>query len=116
MAFKRANTEEMEQRAAHEMKVLRAYQFDKSNNVAFDLQIDGWITIYNMTLVALYNEADKKKKDKSKCDPVGYFVSFPQHQDDDGNWWSYAYFKIIEPEQDMIEEQIEYLLNNPEEK
>ena len=54
-----------EERQAHQMIVKRAHQFD-NNNIAFDLEIDGWITIYNMTLVATYSEADKKKKDKSK--------------------------------------------------
>ena len=115
MAFKRTDKEAMEQRDPHKIVVLRAYQH-KNNNVSFDMEVDGWITIYNMTLVALYSEKDKKKKDKSKCDPIGYFIAFPQHQDDDGNWWSYAYFKIIEPEQDVIEEQIEHLLDGAEQK
>lgn len=110
---KKTKTEK--EREAHKMVVKRAHQFD-NNNIAFDLEIDSWITIYNMMMVAIYSEADKKKKDKSKCEPESYFISFPQHKDDKGNWWSYAYFKIIEPEQDMIEEQIEHLLAEAEEK
>lgn len=103
-----------ERTETHEMTVKRAHKF-KNNNIAFDLVIDGWITIYNMMLVATYSEADKKKKDKSKCTPESYFVTFPQHKDDAGNYWSYAYFKILQPEQDMIEEQVEHLLDEAEE-
>ena len=110
---KKKKTEERTE--VHQMVVTRAYQF-KNNNIAFDLKIDGWLTIYNMMLVALYSEKDKKKKDKSKCEPEGYFITFPQHKDDKGNYWSYAYFKILEPEQDMIEEQIEHLLDEAEEE
>ena len=113
MAFKKS---EKSERKPHMMVVKRAYQFDKSNNVAFDLEIDGWITIYNRRLVATYSEADKKKKDKSKCDPEAYFIAFPQHQDDNGNWWSYAYFKILQEEQDVIEDQIQHILDEAEEK
>ena len=69
-----------------------------------------------MKRVACYNGADKKKKDKSKCDPEAYFISFPQHQDDNGNWWSYAYFKILQEEQDVIEDQIQHILDEAEEK
>ena len=113
MAFKKT---EKSERKPHQMVVKRAHLFDKSNNVAFDLEIDGWITIYNMRLVATYSEADKKKKDKSKCEPESYFIAFPQHSDDKGNWWSYAYFKILQEEQDVIEEQIQYLLDEAEKK
>lgn len=107
MAMKRTtkNTE----REAHKMVVKRAHEFD-NGNVAFDLEIDSWLTIYNMTLVALH----ENKKDKNEI--TGYFVSFPQHKDDKGNYWSYAYFKIIQPEQDVIEEQIEHLLDEAEKK
>lgn len=108
-------TKKTEERKAHRMDVLRAHRFD-NNNIAFDLKIDDWITIYNMMLVAKYSEADKKKKDKSKCTPESYFISFPQHKDDKGNYWSYAYFKILEPEQDVIEEQIEHILDAADEK
>ena len=113
MAFKGSN--KSEERKPHKMEVLKAHQFE-NNNVAFDLKIDSWITIYNMRLVATYSEADKKKKDKSKCEPESYFIAFPQHQDDKGNWWSYAYFKILQEEQDVIEEQIQYILDNEETK
>ena len=108
MALKKTNKSNT-QREAHNMTVKRAHEF-KNGNVSFDLEIDSWITIYNMTLVALH----ENKKDKEEI--TGYFISFPQHKDDKGNYWSYAYFKIIQPEQDMIEEQIENLLENPEEK
>lgn len=97
------------EREAHNMTVKRAYEFE-NGNVAFDLEIDGWITIYNMTLVALHE--NKTKKDEI----TGYFISFPQHKDKEGNYWSYAYFKIIQPEQDMIEEQIEHLLEEGDNK
>lgn len=103
------------ERKAHMMVVKRAYKFD-NNNISFDLEIDGWITIYNMLLVATYSEKDKSKKDKSKCIPEAYFVSFPSHKDDKGNYYNYAYFKIIPDEQDVIEEQIEHLLDETEEK
>ena len=113
MAFKKT---EKSERKPHQMVVKRAHLFDKSNNVAFDLEIDGWITIYNMRLVATYSDADKKKKDKSKCEPESYFVTFPQHQDDNGNWWSYAYFKILQEEQDVIEDQIQAILDGEDQK
>ena len=105
MALKR--TSKTTEREAHQMIVKRAHEFENSN-VAFDLEIDGWLTIYNMTLVALHE--NKKKKEEI----TGYFISFPQHKDDKGNYWSYAYFKIIQPEQDVIEEQIEHLLDEAE--
>lgn len=120
MAFKGSKVKR-EEREAHMMVVKRAYLFD-NNNVAFDLEIDGWITIYNMTLVAKYSEEDtkkiksSKKPDYSKFEPETYFISFPQHKDDDGNWWSYAYFKIIDAEQDVIEEQIQHILDEAEEE
>lgn len=100
-----------ETRKPHALVVKRAHRFD-NNNIAFDLEIDSWITIYNMMLVATYSEADKKKKDKSKCEPESYFISFPQHKDDKGNYWSYAYFKILQEEQEVIEEQIEHILDS----
>ena len=112
MALSKKKTEE---RDAHMMVVKRAYKFD-NNNISFDLEIDGWITIYNMLLVATYNEKDQAKKDKSKCTPESYFVSFPSHKDDKGNYWDYAWFKIIPAEQDVIEEQIEHLLDETGEK
>lgn len=99
MALKKKK--ENKEREVHQMTVKRAYEFD-NGNVAFDLEIDGWLTIYNMTMV-------HKKNDE-------YFVSFPQHKDKDGNYWSYAYFKIVEAEQDMIEEQIEHLLDEQDSK
>ena len=108
MALKRS-TAKTEERKAHQMVVKRAHEFD-NGNVSFDLEIDGWITIYNMTLVALH----ENKKDEKEI--TGYFISFPQHKDKAGNYWSYAYFKIIQPEQDMIEEQIEHLLDENEKK
>ena len=97
------------ERKAHIMVVKRAFEFE-NGNVAFDLEIDSWITIYNMTLVALHE--NKKKPDEI----TGYFISFPQHKDKEGNYWSYAYFKIIEPEQEVIEEQIEHLLQENDKK
>ena len=69
MALSQKKTNE---RKAHMMVVKRAYKFD-NNNISFDLEIDGWITIYNMLLVATYSEKDKSKKDKSKCIPEAYF-------------------------------------------
>ena len=80
--------------------------------VAFDIKLNG-----EEKSTALINiEADKGKKDKSKCTPEAYFISFPQHQDDEGNWWSYAYFKIMEEEQDVIEDQIEAILDEENQK
>ena len=113
MAFKGSKT--TEERKPHKMEVLKAHQFE-NNNVAFDLKIDSWIAIYNMRLVATYSDKDKDKKDKSKCDPEAYFISFPQHQDDNVNCWSYAYFKILQEEQDVIEDQIQHILDVAEEK
>ena len=119
MAFK--GSKKTEERKPHMMVVKRAYQY-KNNNVAFDLEVDGWITIYNMTLVATYSDENKEKMKKSKkidydkFEPENYFISFPQHQDDDGNWWSYAYFKILEEEQDVIEDQIQHILDEAEEE
>lgn len=95
------------ERSAHQMKVLRANQFD-NGNIGFSLEIDGWLTIYNMMLVALHENKD------DKTEITGYFVAFPQHKDDKGSYWNYAYFKIIQPEQDMIEEQIEHILDEAE--
>lgn len=97
------------ERKAHQMRVLRAIEFE-NGNIGFTLEIDSWITIYNMMLVALH----QNEKDKEEI--TGYFIAFPQHKDDQGNWWNYAYFNIITPEQDMIEEQIEHLLDETEEK
>ena len=101
---KRTDRKGKTEREAHAMVVKRPHEFD-NGNVGFELEIDGWITIYNMCLVALH----ENKKDKNEI--TGYFISFPQHKDKAGNYWSYAYFNIIQPEQDMIEEQIEHLLN-----
>ena len=97
-----------QEREAHQMVVKRAFEF-KNGNVSFDLEIDGWLTIYSMTLVALHENG----KDQ---EITGYFVSFPQHKDAKGNYWSYAYFKIIQPEQDVIEDQIQFLLEEVEKK
>ena len=60
MALKKKK--ENKEREVHQMTVKRAYEFD-NGNVAFDLEIDGWLTIYNMTMV--HNKNDE------------YFVSFP---------------------------------------
>ena len=97
------------EREPHMMVVKRAHEFD-NGNVSYDLEIDGWLTIYGMTLVALH----ENKKDKDEI--TGYFSSFPQRKDDKGNYWSYAYFKIIEPEQEVIEDQIQALLDEAEKK
>ena len=119
MAFK--GSKNTEKRKPHQMVVKRAFQY-KNNNVAFDLEVDGWIIIYNMTLVATYSDEDKekmkkaKKVDYDKFEPEKYFISFPQHKDDAGNWWSYAYFNILEEEQDVIEDQIQHILDESEEE
>lgn len=102
------NSDRKGAREPHKLVVTRAHQF-KNNNISFDLQIDDWITIYNMLLVALYAKGDKKR-----TDPTDYFIAFPQHKDDNGNYWNYAYFDIIQPEEDAIEEQIEKLLEENE--
>ena len=78
--------------------VKRAFEF-KNGNISFDMEIDGWLTIYQCTLVQKKNSED-------------YFVAFPQYKGTDNNYYHYIYFDLLEEEQNMIEEQIEHLLND----
>lgn len=110
MALTKGTAKQKKKREAHDFKVLRAHMF-KNNNISFDIEIDGWIKIYNMLMVAVYEDGDKKREE-----PIDYFISYPSHKDDNGNYWNYCYFEILTPEKDAIEEQIEHLLDATEEK
>ena len=104
--MKRTAKADNKTRKPAKMVVKRAFEY-KNGNVSFNLEIDGWITIYDLTLV-LY-------KDKETGEDK-YFISFPQKQDSKGNYWNWVYFNVLQEEQDVIEEQIEYLLEHPEEQ
>lgn len=88
------------------MVVKRAFEY-KNGNVSFNLEIDDWITIYDLTLVKYIDKDTKEEK---------YFISFPQKQDSGGNYWNWVYFNVLQEEQDVIEEQIEYLLENQDDQ
>ena len=96
----KARTNKAEERKPMAIVVKRAFEF-KNGNISFDMEILGYITIYQCTLVK------SKKGDE-------YFVSFPQYKGTDNNYYSYCYFKILPEEQDLIEEQIEHILNSKE--
>ena len=84
------------------MKVLRAFEY-KNGNISFNLEIDGWITIYDLTLVHYIDKETREEK---------WFISFPQKQEQGGNYWNWVYFNVLLEEQDEIEQQIEEILKN----
>ena len=104
--MKRSSKADNKTRKPAAMVVKRAYEY-KNGNISFNLEIDGWITIYDLTLVKYIDKDTKEEK---------YFISFPQKQDSQGNYWNWVYFNVLQEEQDVIEEQIEYLLEHPEER
>ena len=86
------------------INVLRAYEFE-NGNISFDMEIDGWITLYGLTMIYI------EKEDR-------YFVSFASHQDkkDKNTYWNWYYFNVLPEEQADIEEQIEKILEENEKR
>lgn len=81
------------ERVQHVYSVRRAKEF-KDGRIVFDLNVDD-ITIYGCRII-------QGKK--------GDFVSFPQRQGNDGNYYSHVYLALTEEETEEILEKVDKLL------
>ena len=82
-------------KAAREIKVTRAHQFE-DKNIAFDMVI-GDITIYGCMFLT-------RKKDGKP------FVSFPSHKGKDGTYYNHVFTQLSEEEIESIDKQLDELL------
>ena len=82
-------------KAAREIKVIRAHQFE-DGNISFDMAI-GDITIYNCMFIT------RKEDGKS-------FIGFPSHKGKDGTYYNYVFTKITDAELEAIDKQLDEIL------
>lgn len=83
----------------YEIQVTRAK--DLGNAIMFDVKVNG-IMIYGCS----YKELQRKDGSGSF-----YKIDLPQRKGSDGKWYSVAWFKISDADQEIIEKQIEDLIN-----
>ena len=76
-------------------KVLKVREMKKSNNVSFDLVLNG-ITIYGCFVISGKN---------------GNFISLPQRAGNDGKYYSIVWAPMSQEDQNAIIAEVERLLN-----
>ena len=76
-------------------KVLKVREMKKSDNVSFDLVLNG-ITIYGCFVISGKN---------------GDFISLPQRAGNDGKYYSIVWAPMSQEDQDAIIAEVERLLN-----
>lgn len=88
----KTKTKKENKKAANEIKVTRAHQFE-DGSVAIDMEVNG-VSIYNSTL----------REGKN-----GMFVSFPSRKGKDGKYYSHVYVKLSDDDIKAIIAQVEEL-------
>lgn len=85
--MKPSKSKEKELKVYHAFEIKRAKAFE-NGGVSFDMVVDGWITIYNCTVVA---------------GKGGDFISFPSRKGSDGKYYNYVYFDVREYQDEILE-------------
>lgn len=96
----REATEKREHKAPESVQVIKVTSV-RDKMICFNILVDGAVYIYGM----VYIEYEKDGKQ-------GSFISFPQYQGTDKNYYNVCWFPINEDLQADLEKQIQELINN----
>lgn len=107
MAINRTSTAkkenvEKEELIAYKVKVLKVTPRPKREGCyRFSLEVNG-VTIYGMEYITYTSKQGEERT----------FISFPQYQDKDQNYWNHCYFPINDPKYASVKEDIERQIEN----
>lgn len=96
----REANEKREHKAPESVQVIKVTSV-RDKRIRFNILVDGAVYIYGM----VYIEYEKDGKQ-------GSFISFPQYQGTDKNYYNVCWFPINEDLQADLEKQIQELINN----
>ena len=96
----REETEKREHKSPESVQVSKVTSV-RDKRIRFNILVDGAVYIYGM----VYIEYEKDGKQ-------GSFISFPQYQGTDKNYYNVCWFPINEELQADLEKQIQELINN----
>ena len=96
----REATEKREHKAPESVQVIKVTSV-RDKRIRFNILVDGAVYVYGM----VYIEYEKDGKQ-------GSFISFPQYQGTDKNYYNVCWFPINEELQADLEKQIQELINN----
>lgn len=96
----REAAEKQQHNAPASVKVIKVTSV-RDKRIRFNILVDGAVYIYGM----VYIEYEKDGKQ-------GSFISFPQYQGTDKNYYNVCWFPINEELQADLEKQIQELINN----
>lgn len=96
----REAAEKREHKAPESVQVIKVTSV-RDKRIRFNILVDGAVYIYGM----VYIEYEKDGKQ-------GSFISFPQYQGTDKNYYNVCWFPINEELQADLEKQIQELINN----